>query len=256
MLPVGSEPTERRLFPTNRCADGLSAAHRMFRSGLRRRRDALIAACAGAWPRRCGPVLSAGQARPGSAGRPPEQLLDTAPLAFGRTACAAIAHSHRGSFLARRAGRAVVGIALGGSRRADPLGDDPHDDHDAFVPVLAQPHFVTSPDRMRGLDPHPVDPDVPAPAGAGCGRSGPGQPHRPDPAVHPSRQITCHSATVMRTRSPVSVPAGMPGPASLRRLRAYSCRNTCILDTEMPAWPSQCHDKTHARSAVRCSHYL
>ena|SRR5487761_1401769 len=90
-------------------------------------------------------------ARPGSgsAGRPPEQLLDTAALPFGRTACAAIANRHRGSFLAWRRGRTVVDVALGGNRCPDTLGNDPHDDHDAFVSLLAQPHLVTGPDRMR-----------------------------------------------------------------------------------------------------------
>lgn len=33
----------------------------------------------------------------------------------------------------------------------------------------------------------------------------------------------------------VSVPAGMSGPARLRRLRTSSCRYTCILNTEMSA---------------------
>jgi len=42
------------------------------------------------------------------------------------------------------------------------LRRDPHDDHDAFASVLARPHLITGPDRMRGLDPHPVDPDCPA----------------------------------------------------------------------------------------------
>jgi len=143
-------------------------------------------------------VADLGRPGPGSAGRPPEQLLDTAALAFGRTACASIASSHRDSFLARRSGRAVVGIALGGSRCADAPGNDPQDDHDAFASLLAQPHLVTGLDRMRGLDPCPVDPDVPGPAGTRRGRTGPGQPHRPDPAVHPPRLLTCHSATVMR----------------------------------------------------------
>jgi hypothetical protein len=33
---------------------------------------------------------------------------------------------------------------------------------------------------------------VPGPAGTGRGRTGRGQPHRPDPAVHPPSLITCH----------------------------------------------------------------
>src|ERR1035438_1513648 len=134
-----------------------------------------------------------------SAGRPPEQLLDSTALALGRTPRAAVARSHRDSLLAWWRGRAVVDVALGGNRCAGTFGDDPQDDHDAFASLLAQPHLITGPDRMRGLDPRPVDPDVPGPAGTGRGRAGPGQPHRPDPAVHsPARLITCHAATLMR----------------------------------------------------------
>ena len=88
-----------------------------------------------------------------SAGRTPEQFVDTAAFALGRTACAAVASSHRDDLLAGRRRRAIVDIALGGSRGAGPLGDHPHDDHDAFAAVLAQPHLITGPDRMRGLDP-------------------------------------------------------------------------------------------------------
>jgi hypothetical protein len=133
-----------------------------------------------------------------SGGRAPEQFVDTAAFALGRPARTSVASGHRDRLLARRRGRTVVGVALGGHRCAGPLGDHPHDDHDTFASVLAEPHLITGPDRMRGLDPHPVDPDVPGPAGTGRGRAGPGQPHRPDPAVHPSRLITGHSATVMR----------------------------------------------------------
>jgi len=75
------------------------------------------------------------------------------------------------------ASQAAVDVALGRHRCAGPLGDHPHDDHDAFASVLAQPHLITGPDRMRGLDPHPVDPDVPGPAGTGRGRACLGQPH-------------------------------------------------------------------------------
>ena len=71
----------------------------------------------------------------------------------------------------------MVDEALGGHRCAGPLGDHPDDDHDAFASVLAQPHLITGPHRMRGLDPHPVDSDVPGPAGTGRGRAGLGQPH-------------------------------------------------------------------------------
>jgi hypothetical protein len=133
-----------------------------------------------------------------SSGRSPEQFLDTPALALGRTACAAVAGSHRDSLLARRRGRAVVDIALGGNRCAGTLGDDPLDDHDALASFVTQPHLITGPHGVRGLDSYPVDPDVPGPAGAGRGRAGPGQPHRPDPAVHSPSLITCHSATVMR----------------------------------------------------------
>ena len=153
-----------------------------------------------------------------SAGRTPEQFVDIAALALSRTARAALASSHHDDFLAGRRGRAIVDIALRGDRRAGPLGDHPHDDHDALAAVLAQPHLITGPDRMRGFDPDPVDPDVPGPAGAGRGRAGLGQPHRPDPAVHPPRLITGHSATVMRriSRRPPRAP-GPPSPAAPRR---------------------------------------
>jgi AcrR family transcriptional regulator len=133
----------------------------------------------------------------GSAGRPPEELLDTAAVALGRTARAAGPGSHRDGLLAGRRGRAVVDVARGGSRCADTLGDDLLDDHDAFTFFAAQPHLVTDPYGMCGLDPDPIDPDVPGPAGNGRGRTGPGQPHRPDPAVHAPSLITCHLATVM-----------------------------------------------------------
>jgi hypothetical protein len=63
---------------------------------------------------------------------------------------------------------------------------------------VTQPHLITGLHGMRGLDPYPVDPDVPGSAGTGRCRAGPGQSYRPDPAVHPPSLITCHSATVMR----------------------------------------------------------
>ena len=137
----------------------------------------------------------------GSAGRPPEQLLDTSALALGRTARAAVAGSHRDGLLAGRRGRAIVDIALGGDRCADTLGDDSLDDHDAFASFGAKPHLITGPYGMRGLNPYPVDPDVPGPAGTGRGRAGPGQPHRPDPAVHPPSLIACHSANCNARRA-------------------------------------------------------
>ena len=56
----------------------------------------------------------------------------------------------------------MVDSALSRHRCSGPVGDHPHDDQDAFAPVLAHPHLITGPDRMRGLDPHPDDPDVPA----------------------------------------------------------------------------------------------
>jgi hypothetical protein len=155
----------------------------------------------------------------GSAGRPPKQLLDTPALALGRTARAAIPGSHRDSLLARRRGRAVVDVAPGGNRCADTLGDDLLDDHDAFISFAAQPHLVSGPHGVRGLDPDPVDPDVPGPAGNGCSRAGPGQPHRPDPAVHPPSLITRHPATVMRYAPPgrAQPDAFGQGPAASRR---------------------------------------
>lgn len=72
-----------------------------------------------------------------------------------------VAGSHRDSLLAGRRGRAVVDVATGGNRCADTLSDDPLDDHDALTSFVAQPHLITGPHWMRGLDPYPVDPDVP-----------------------------------------------------------------------------------------------
>ena len=112
-----------------------------------------------------------------SPGRPPEQLLDTPALALGWTARAAVAGSHRDGLLAGRRGRAIVDITLDGNRCAGTFGDDPLDDHDAFASFVAQPYLITGPYGMRGLDPYPVDPDVPGPAGTGGGRTGFGQPH-------------------------------------------------------------------------------
>jgi hypothetical protein len=143
-----------------------------------------------------------------SPGRPAEQLLDTSALALGRAARAAVAGSHRHSLLARRRGRAVVDIAPGGNRGADTLGDDLLDDHDALASLVAQPYLITGPYGMSGLDPHPVDPDVPGPAGTGRGRTGPGQPHRPEPAVYPPGLITCHPAHCNAIRARWLRPAG------------------------------------------------
>jgi hypothetical protein len=137
----------------------------------------------------------------GSAGCPPEQLLDTPALSLGRTARAAVADSHRGNLLTGRKGRAIVDIALDSNRCADTLGDDPLDDHDAFASFGAQPHLITGLHGMRGLDPYPVDPDVPGSAGTGGGRAGAGQPHRPDPAIYPPSLITCHSANCNAIRA-------------------------------------------------------
>ena len=80
---------------------------------------------------------------PPTAGRPSDQLVDTAALALGRTARAAVPGRRRDSLLTGRRGRAVVGVARGGSRCADTLGDDLLDDHDAFSSLAAQPHLVT-----------------------------------------------------------------------------------------------------------------
>src|SRR4029078_7856731 len=102
----------------------------------------------------------------GSAGPAPEQFLDTAALALGRTARAAVPGRHRDSLLAGRRGRAVVDVGREGGRCADTLGDDLLDDHHAFTSPAAQPHLVTGPYGMRGLDPDPVDPDSPRPGGA------------------------------------------------------------------------------------------
>jgi hypothetical protein len=122
-------------------------------------------------------VRSSQRAGNRSPGRPPEQLLDTPALALGRAARAAVAGSHHDSFLAGRRGRAVVDITLSGNRGGDTLGDDPLDDHDAIASFVAQPHLITRPHGMRGLNPYPVDPDMPGPAGTGRGRAGSGQPH-------------------------------------------------------------------------------
>ena len=123
--------------------------------------------------RRIAPQASSSRGHPeaGSAGRPPEQLVDAAALAFGRTARAAVPGRHRNSLLARRRWRAVVDVACGGNRCADALGDDLLDDHDAFTCFAAQPRLVPGPYGMHGLDPDPVDPDVPGPAGNRRGRA-------------------------------------------------------------------------------------
>jgi hypothetical protein len=105
----------------------------------------------------------------GSAGWPPEQLLDTPALALGRTARAAVTDSHRDRLLARRRGRAIVDITFGGDRSAGPLGDDPLDDHDALASLVTQPHLITGPYGMRRLDPDPVDLDMPSSACTGRG---------------------------------------------------------------------------------------
>jgi hypothetical protein len=158
----------------------------------------------------------------GSAGRPPEELRHASALALGRTSCARVAGSHRDSLLAGRRGRAIVDIALGGDRCAGPLGDDPLDHHDAVAAFVVQPHLITGPDGMRGLDPYPVDPDVPGPAGTGRGRAGPGQPHRPDPAVHPPVLITCHSANCNVLRARGLRPASMYSATSPGRSGAFA----------------------------------
>jgi hypothetical protein len=139
-----------------------------------------------------GRPASTARQEPGSAGRAPEQLLDTAAIALGRTARAAVPGSHRDSLLAGRRRRAVVDVARRGDCRADTLGNDLLDDHDAFTFLAAQPHLITGPHGMRRLDPDPVDPDMPGPAGTRRGRAGRGQPHRPDPAVDAPSLITCH----------------------------------------------------------------
>src|SRR4029077_17548690 len=90
---------------------------------------------------------------PGSAGGPPEQLLDTPALALGRTARRAGPGSHRDSLLAGRRGRAVVDVAPGGNRCADTLGDDLPDDYDAFTSLAAQQHLINGPDRHSRLAP-------------------------------------------------------------------------------------------------------
>jgi hypothetical protein len=151
-----------------------------------------------------------------SAGRPPEQFLDTAALALGRTARAAITNCHRDGLPAWRRWRALVDIALGGHGRTDALDNDPGDDHDTLASLVAQPYLVTDPDRMRRLDPCPVDPDVAGPAGVGRVRTGLGQPHRPDPAVNPrARLLIRHPVTVIRyARAVVQPTARRPFPSA------------------------------------------
>jgi hypothetical protein len=63
----------------------------------------------------------------------------------------------------------VVDVALGGRGCADSFAYDLRDDHYAFASVLAEPDLVPGPDRVRGFDPGPVDPDVPGPASTRCG---------------------------------------------------------------------------------------
>src|ERR1035438_2091255 len=175
-------------------------------------------------------VRSSQRSGTSSAGRPPEQLLDSTALALGRTPRTAVARSHRDSLLAWWRGRAVVDVALGGNRCAGTFGDDPQDDHDAFASLLAQPHLITGPDRMRGLDPRPVDPDVPGPAGTGRGRAGPGQPHRPHPAVHsPAPLIPRPPAPLFGTRPLPPPPPPRPSdPLPPKNLNAVRARSTAL----------------------------
>src|SRR5207249_3505949 len=113
------------------------------------------------------------------------QPLHLAPVALGGAARPAVAQPDRHGVLARRRRRAVVDEALRGHRRPDPLAHDARDHHDPVAPRMAQPHLVTGPHRLRGFDALSVDPDVPRAAGRGRHGARLGQPHGPDPAVHP-----------------------------------------------------------------------
>ncbi len=64
------------------------------------------------------------------------------------------------------------------------------------------------------------------PTGNGRSRTGPDQPHRPDPAVHTPSRVTCHPATVMRAAAPTM----SPGPASPRSIPARKTRTAGTRD--------------------------
>jgi hypothetical protein len=60
---------------------------------------------------------------------------------------------------------------------------------------------------------------VPGPAGSRRGRAGPGQPHRPDPAVHSPSLIVCHppNCNPIRSRRPRQPDVFREGPAACCR---------------------------------------
>jgi len=89
----------------------------------------------------------------GSAGRAPEQLLDTPALALGRTARAAGPGQPTGTASWRGGGGGLfVDVARGGNRCADTFGDGPAGrSRRCSCPSAAQPHLVTGPYGMCGL---------------------------------------------------------------------------------------------------------
>lgn len=123
-----------------------------------------------------------------------KKLVDTATLTFGRTPRPTSPNSHRHNLLPRRRRRTLVDIAFGSHSGPDPLGDDTRDHHDTFTPLVPQPHLIPDPYGVRSLDPHPVHPHMTTPAGIGRDRTSLGEPHRPNPTVHPH---THHPTTLV-----------------------------------------------------------
>jgi hypothetical protein len=105
-------------------------------------------------------------------------------VALGGAAGTPVAHAHRERVGARRRGRAVVDVALDGDGRADPLGDQPAHDHDAFAPGVEEAHLVAGLDLLGGLHPLAVDAYVARAAGGRGERAGLGEADAPDPGVH------------------------------------------------------------------------
>jgi hypothetical protein len=83
---------------------------------------------------------------------------------------------------------------------------------------------VARPNGTRGLDPYPVDPDVPGPAGTGRGQAGLGQPHRPDPAVHPPAPLTFNGM------SATDVTGGLEPPEEGHHIPRDDADGTVVFD--------------------------
>src|SRR5690606_37372767 len=89
-----------------------------------------------------------------------EQAIRFAPFPFGGATGPAIAPRHGCKHFLRGRRRAAVDQALGGDRRADPFGDDPLHDDDAFDAAYADTHLVAGPHRLSGFRGGSVDSDV------------------------------------------------------------------------------------------------